>query len=113
MPEPYDIDSDADVHMTTEAELIEIQHQVDSLNSEQRPIFEKIMAAINDPNANKCFFLDGPGGSGKTYLLNTIIRVLKSRATIVMPFATTGIASLLMDSGRTAHSGYKLPIPAT
>ena len=99
--------------MTTEAELIEIQHQVDSLNSEQRPIFEQKMAAINDPNANKCFFLDGPGGSGKTYLLNTIIRVLKSRATIVMPFATTGIASLLMDSGRTAHSGYKLPIPAT
>lgn len=26
------------------------------------------MNLLNVPNANKCYFIDGPGGTGKTYL---------------------------------------------
>lgn len=35
-------------------------------------VFDTIVEAVmsNDPTTNKSFFLDGPGGTGKTYLLN-------------------------------------------
>lgn len=32
---------------------------------------------------------------------------------MVLPFATTGIASTLLKGGRTVHSGFKLPVPIT
>ena len=51
-----------------------------SLSNEQREIFNKIMESINDNNYNynKCFFIDSPGGSGKSYLLNSLITHLNN-----------------------------------
>ena len=39
--------------------------------------YNSIMNAIENgqPNDSKLFFLDGPGGSGKTYLFNVIKNV--------------------------------------
>jgi ATP-dependent DNA helicase PIF1 len=36
---------------------------------------------------------------------------IRGRGQIVLPFATTGIAATLLKGGRTAHSGFKLPVP--
>ena len=51
-----------------------------SLSNKQRESFNKIMESINDKNYNykKCFFIDGPGGSGKSYLLNSLITHLNN-----------------------------------
>ncbi len=49
------------------------------LNEQQRIAFDKIMLAINIKDSNNCFFLDGPGGSGKTFLYNTLMSVLRGR----------------------------------
>jgi hypothetical protein len=56
------------------------------------------------------FYLDGPGGTGKTFLLNTLIdwATLNSSKTIVC--ASSGVAALLLRMGQTAHSTFKIPI---
>ncbi|GBM93424.1 hypothetical protein AVEN_268464-1 [Araneus ventricosus] len=57
-------------------------------------------------------FLDGPGGSGKPFLYSTLLSFIRGKGgRIALPFATTGIAAALMKGGRTAHSGFKLPVP--
>jgi hypothetical protein len=69
------------------------------------------MSAINVKGRNNCFFLDGPGGSGKTFLYNTLMSVLRGQGKIVISVASTGIAATLLAGGRTYHSQFKLPIP--
>ena len=43
-------------------------------NPAQNEAFTKIQDAIEGKSTKKLFFLDGPAGSGKTYLYNTLIR---------------------------------------
>jgi len=80
------------------------------LNREQKIAFETIMSAIHNPKSDNCFFLDGPGGSGKTFLYNTLMSVLRGENKIIIPVASTGIAATLLAGGRTYHSQFKLPI---
>ena len=83
-----------------------------SLNAKQQTAFNKIMASSNDNNLlQQCFFLDGPGGSGKTYRYKTILCKIRGESNIVLPVASTGIAANLLTGGRTYHSQFKLPIP--
>ncbi|GJT67770.1 DNA helicase [Tanacetum coccineum] len=43
----------------------------------------------------------------------TLINTLRSQGKIVLPVASSGIASLLLPAGRTAHSRFKLPLDLT
>ena len=81
-----------------------------SLNIDQRSAFDKITSAITN-KTGEIFFLHGPGGTGKTYLYNTLCYHLRSQAKIVLCAASSGIAALLLKGGRTAHSSFKIPIP--
>jgi ATP-dependent DNA helicase PIF1 len=56
------------------------------------------------------FFVDGYGGTGKTYLWKTLSYRLRSEGKIVINVASGGIASLLLPGGRTAHSQFGLPL---
>ncbi|KAD4981775.1 hypothetical protein E3N88_18446 [Mikania micrantha] len=58
-------------------------------------------------------FVYGHGGTGKTFLWTTIICALRSKGKIVLAVAASGIASLLLPSGRTAHSRFKIPFDLT
>ena len=85
-----------------------------SLNVQQKAAFDDIVEAVNDTSMTpKCRFLDGPGGSGKTYLYTTLIHYFKGKNEIVLSAASTGIAANLLIGGRTYHSLFKLPIPIT
>lgn len=85
---------------------------INTLNESQKQIFDDITTIISDNDiTNKCFFIDGPGGSGKTYLYNVFMSYYRGNNETVLPFATTGISSLLLKGGRTVHSGLKIPIP--
>lgn len=55
-------------------------------------------------------FLDAPGGTGKTFLLNILLAEIRSRKDIAFAVASSGIAATLLDGGRTAHSALKLPL---
>lgn len=70
-----------------------------------------IISSINDPaSQNKCFFMDGPAGTGKTFVYNILIPYLQLQGIKVVSVAYTGIAATSLKGGRTAHSLFKLPI---
>ena len=62
-------------------------------------------------NGYPFYFVDGPGGTGKTFLYNCLINNLLAEQLEVLPVAYTGIAATLLLNGRTSHSVFKIPIP--
>jgi hypothetical protein len=83
-----------------------------TLNENQRKIFDTIIDAVNDKSIRpKCFFLDGPGGSGKTYMYRSFLSYFRGQDMVALPVASTGIAANLLKGGRTYFSQYKLPVP--
>jgi len=71
------------------------------LNKDQYAIYNAVMLAIE--NVSECFFVDGPGGTGKTFLYNTLLVSVRSCGEIAMAVASSGIATLLISGGRIAH----------
>ena len=57
------------------------------------------------------FFLYGYGGTGKIFMCKTLVVALRSKGDIVLTFASSGIASLLLPNGITAHSKFSIPVP--
>ncbi|PKC62366.1 hypothetical protein RhiirA1_327769, partial [Rhizophagus irregularis] len=79
------------------------------LNIDQQAAFKKIITAVEN-NTSDIFFVDGPGGTGKTFLYNTLLGKVRSNGDIALAVASSGIAALLLPGGRTAHSCFKIPI---
>jgi hypothetical protein len=52
----------------------------------------------------RLYFLQGAAGTGKTFLINTLRKILHSQNTPISITATTGIAAALYEGGRTLHS---------
>jgi RecA/RadA recombinase len=75
--------------------------QMALLNIEQQALVDVVLQAIHniiDGEAPQCraFFLDGPGGSGKTMVYNTLIAHCRSQGVLVASTAWTGIAATLL-----------------
>ncbi|XP_060972332.1 uncharacterized protein LOC133038257 [Cannabis sativa] len=83
-----------------------------SLNPCLKSTYEAIMHSVENEQGN-LFFINGHGGTGKTFLWNTIIAKLRSQSRIVLPVATSEIAALLLPNGRTAHSRFHIPLDVT
>uniref|UniRef100_A0A803PKB1 ATP-dependent DNA helicase n=1 Tax=Cannabis sativa TaxID=3483 RepID=A0A803PKB1_CANSA len=83
-----------------------------SLNPCQKSTYEAIMHSVENEQGN-LFFINGHGGTSKTFLWNTIIAKLRSQSRIVLPVATSEIAALLLPNGRTAHSRFHIPLDVT
>ncbi|GBM84228.1 hypothetical protein AVEN_94428-1 [Araneus ventricosus] len=71
--------------------------------------FEKITSSIFTETGG-IFFLDTPGGTGKTYLINLLLEKVRERNMIALALAFSGIAATLLTGGRTAHLVFKLPL---
>ncbi|EOA16073.1 hypothetical protein CARUB_v10004206mg [Capsella rubella] len=82
---------------------------VKQMTDEQKHIYDEIMEAV-DSDKGGVFFVYGFGGTGKTFLYKTLSAALRSRGSIVLNVASSGIASLLLAGGRTAHSRFGIPI---
>jgi hypothetical protein len=80
-----------------------------TLNADQRIAFETIVDRVRD-NKPGLFFVSGHGGTGKTFLWNSLVAYLRGYKRIVLTVASSGVASLLLPGGRTAHSRFKIPI---
>ncbi|GKC22106.1 ATP-dependent DNA helicase PIF1-like protein [Tanacetum coccineum] len=80
-----------------------------SLTTEQKGIYSIVTNAV-DYNKGRKFFVYGYGGTGKTYLYKTMSAALRSKGEIVLNVASSGIAALLLEGGRMAHSGFAIPI---
>jgi ATP-dependent DNA helicase PIF1 len=82
------------------------------LNEEQLLAYHQIVDSVTN-DLGKMFFVDGFGGSGKTFLWNVLSFRFRSEGKIVLNVASSGIASLLLPGGRTAHSQFGIPLVLT
>ncbi|GJV90069.1 ATP-dependent DNA helicase PIF1-like protein [Tanacetum coccineum] len=87
----------------------EHEHLYLLLNPEHRLIYEDVVQSVHHKKGN-FYFIYGPGGTGKIFLYQTIISRLRSERRIVLVVASSGIASLLLPAGRTAHSMFVIPL---
>ncbi|GJX85868.1 ATP-dependent DNA helicase PIF1-like protein [Tanacetum coccineum] len=87
------------------------QHQTlyGSLTCEQKEIYSTVIDAVEN-NTGGMFFVYGYEGTGKTYLYKTMSAALRSQGEIDLNVASSGIAALLLEGGRTAHSRFAIPI---
>ena len=79
------------------------------LNTDQRHAYTTILHSIND-KSKSLYFVQGPAGTGKTFLYKVLCSYFHSKGKIVLCVASSGIAALLLPGGRTSHSRFKIPI---
>jgi hypothetical protein len=91
-----------------------VQYGLERFNEEQRAVYNDVMHSY-DQNLGNTFFVHSAGGGGKTFVCNTIAAAVRmgqhEDRRVALCVASSGIASLLLDGGRTAHSRFKIPIP--
>ena len=98
-------------HQRLIAEVMATPQQPTQFNNEQQAIFDQICASMQQQGDQpRLHFVDGPGGTGKTYLLNTLIDHVRRTRGVVIAVAISGTASTLLKGGRTAHSTFRIPI---
>jgi len=135
LPSPPD-DLEALQENEPEQDMAQLQQHVTSsiatFNEGQRAVFNAVVGAIlpgvstdnlegassstaHSPqiasDLHRVFFLDAPGGTGKTFVTRAIQGFLKIRGKQAIAVATSAVAAQLLDEGRTAHSTFKIPIP--
>ena len=76
---------------------------------EQKKIYDEIMDVVLHDRGG-VFFVYGFGGTGKTFLWKLLSAAIRSKGDISLNVASSGIAALLLDGGRTAHSRFGIPI---
>ena len=88
------------------------EQQYNKLNNQQKIIVDTIMNSVRKKNnSQNCFYLDGPGGTGKTFIYSTLYHMLIKINVSVQTMAFTGIAATLLPHGKTVHKTFLLPVP--
>ncbi|CAF3387997.1 unnamed protein product [Rotaria sp. Silwood1] len=82
------------------------------LTEDQRIVYNAILNLVKEKTGG-IFFLDAPGGTGKTFVLNLLLAKIRQQKKIAIAMASSGIAATLLHGGRTAHSTLKLPLNLT
>ncbi|XP_057290909.1 uncharacterized protein LOC130613606 [Hydractinia symbiolongicarpus] len=86
------------------------------LTEEQTALADAVIEAVvnvanNTAQNNRLFYLEGAGGSGKTFTYNYLISKISGRGFQVGTAAFTGIAATLLKNGTTIHKLLRLPVP--
>ena len=100
-PSVVDVGSDANDNNNLDNSNISFtEEDVNRLNTQQHIVFNAITTIVLEPRpSNKLFSLDGLGGTGKTFVYNTILGYLRGRGVKCMAMATSGIATCLLHEG--------------
>lgn len=100
--------------VTYDRDKLKQEHQeiFRNLNSDQKTAFNAILESV-EKETGKQIFVEGYGGTGKTYLWKAITTKLRSEGKIVLAVASCGVAALLLQGGRTAHSRFHIPLNIT
>ena len=108
----YDASCDIPREIFEEASIEASEDDValsDTLNEERRAAYDEIMSSV-DTKHGGLFFVDGPGGTGKTYLYRALLATIRNQKKIAVATATSSVAASIMSGGRTAHSRFKIPL---
>jgi hypothetical protein len=100
--------------------LRETSYDLDQLNkyvsenepllvTDQKAAYNEILGLVNKKTGG-LIFLDAPGGTGKTFVINLLLAKIRQQSKIAIAVASSGIAATLLHGGRTAHSTLKLPL---
>jgi chromosomal replication initiation ATPase DnaA len=73
------------------------------MNTDQQSVFTSLRSAIDadDSASHKLFFLDAPGGTGKTFVFNSILAYARSLKKISLALESSGISAILLSGGRS------------
>jgi ATP-dependent DNA helicase PIF1 len=82
---------------------------VHNLNPEHVSGYTEIIEHMINRNG-RVFFVDDPGGTGKTFLYRCLIATIRSEGLIAVATAMSRIEASITPGGRTAHSVFKIPI---
>lgn len=86
-------------------DLISVLEKEILLTTEQRSITQTV-----NNDWGESFFLDGPGGTGKSFVIEQVLADVRSKGNVALAVASSGIAALLLTGGRTVHSRFRLPL---
>jgi len=79
---------------------------VPQFNPEQQVVYDNVMVVVG----RRAFFVDGLSGTSKTFIYNCLLSTVPAQGRVVVTVASSGIAALLLDGGRTAYSCFKIPM---
>ncbi|XP_067134561.1 uncharacterized protein [Centruroides vittatus] len=87
-----------------------IAHNKPLLNdNKKKKNYNVIVDRINN-NTGGIIYLDAPGGTGKTFLINLLLAEIRAKQHIAIAPASSGIAATPTEGGRTARSALQLPL---
>eukprot|EP00794_Sanderia_malayensis_P006623 gene6623-biopygen5393 len=110
LPADYAQPRQAADEINIEQEREQGQRMFEQLNPEQLQVHNTIVQAIETQSPDNCFFLDGPAGTGKTFLYNTLVHNLQASGHKVKCVAYSGIAATLLITAEL-HTPFQIPIP--
>ncbi|KNZ82144.1 hypothetical protein J132_07729 [Termitomyces sp. J132] len=98
----------------TDYDVEKLKRRVDEnkarFNGEQLGAFNEVMDSV-DNNLGKMIFIHSAGECGKTFVCNTLASAVQSNGDVALYVASSGIAALLLEGGRTVHSRFNIVIP--
>jgi len=89
------------------ATLIDEQRAI--FNPNQAAAFDAILESVTN-NQGHLFFIHAASGYRKIFLCNTIAAEVRRRGQVALCVASSGIAALLLDGGRTSYSHFKISL---
>ena len=84
------------------------ESMIQNLNAMQTHAYHSIIDSVQNRKGLQ-FFVDGPGGTGKSFVYKTVINYLRGQHKTVCVVASTGIAATLI-GGVTAHKRFGMPL---
>jgi hypothetical protein len=100
---------EAELDYDREALHAHVERSLPLLNKDQDRSVASILNVVC-PDQGDVFFLDGPGGFGKTFVYSVLLASVRNEGHVALAVASSGIATLLSQGGRTSHSTFKIPI---
>jgi hypothetical protein len=86
---------------------------VSQFSTEQKTAMATILTSLQNENTPNVHCVLAPAGCGKSWFVNGITWHLRAEGKIVINVAASALAATLLLNGSTAHSTFKIPIPAT
>ncbi|XP_042941344.1 uncharacterized protein LOC122276004 [Carya illinoinensis] len=81
----------------------------EALNSKQRHVYNSVLGKVFS-NEAATFFVDGPAGTGNTFLYKALLAAVRSRKLVALATASSSVAASILPGGRTTHSRFKIPL---
>uniref|UniRef100_A0A1I7T216 ATP-dependent DNA helicase n=1 Tax=Caenorhabditis tropicalis TaxID=1561998 RepID=A0A1I7T216_9PELO len=80
------------------------------LNEAQRTVVDRALDLDAKRGEERMMFIDGPGGTGKTFVYTSVYHKLRSLGRNVICVAHTGQAASLLPRGCTSHRIFSIPL---